>query len=187
MQIIAKAVLILFGIYTVSTILYTCDHFSRFAHTVWFSFVKYTLVIIFGFGVYQLLIKGDKWAHYLTGREELKITRELPSFATMIYRITAVLCGILIIYYAIPKIVTAVIALFDPRQFEQHKIYDDFLYATRRILMEEWPVIIRIILGFYLLFGAPHFVDWQVRKTLRYINQKTGTMPQHSPTIRKED
>lgn len=187
MQIIAKAVLILLGIYTISTILYVCDHFSRFVHIVWFNSVKDTLVIIFGFGAYQLLIKGDKWAHYLTGRQGLKITRELPSFATMVYRITVVLCGILIVYYIAPNIVAVVIALFDPRQFEQHKIYDDFFYATSHILMNEWTITIKIILGFYLLFGAPHFVRWQVRKTLSYINQKTGTTPQHSPTIRKED
>ena len=178
MLIIAKAALLLFGIYTISVILYVCESYLRFANVVWVSTVKYALVIIFGFGIYQFLNKGDRWAHYLIGRTELIITRELPSFAIMVYRITVVLCGILIAYYAAPKVVTAVIAFVDPSQFEEHKMYDDFLYATSRILMEHWTVIIKIFLGLYLLCGAPHFVHWQVRKTLRYINQKAGTMPQ---------
>ena len=187
MLIIAKAVLILFGVYTISTILYVCDYYSKFDSVVWFNSVKYALVIIFGFGVYQLIIKGDKWAHYLIGRGELKITGELASFAIMVYRITVVLCGILIVQYNITRIVTAVVALFDPSQFQEHKIYDDFLYATGRILMDQWTVIIKIFLGIYLLCGAPHFVRRQVKKTLIYINQKAGTTPQNSPTIRKED
>jgi hypothetical protein len=187
MLIIAKAVLILFGIYTISIILYVSDYFSRSTHAIWLSSIKYALMIMLGFGIYQLLIKGDRWAHYLIGRQELKITGELPSFAIKVYRITVVMCGILIVYYAAPKVVTAVIALFDPRQFEQHKMYDDFLYATSRILMDQWTVIVRIVLGFYLLCGAPHFVRRQVRKTLIFINQKTGTVPQYPPTIRKED
>ena len=187
MLIIAKAVLILFGVYTISTILYVCNYYLRSSHAIWLSSVKYALVIIFGFGIYQLLNKGDRWAHYLIGRTELIITRELPSFAIMVYRITVVLCGILIAYYAAPKVVTAVVAFVDPSQFEEHKIYDDFFYATGRILMEQWTVIIKIFLGIYLLYGAPHFVRWQVGKTIRYINQKAGTMPQYSPTIRKED
>ena len=187
MLIIAKATLILFGIYTTSTILYVCDSYSRFGHVVWFSLVKYALVIIFGFLVYQLLNKGDKWAHYLIGRQELKNTGELPSFALTIYRITVVLCGILIAYYAVPKTVTAVIALFDPSQFEEHKMYDDFFYATSRILMDQWTVVIKIVLGIYLLCGAPRFVHWQAKKTLSYINQNSGTISQHTPTIRKED
>lgn len=187
MLIIAKAALILFGIYTISTILYVCDYFSRSTHAIWLSSVKFALVIIFGFVIYQLLIKGDKWAHYLIRRGELNIISELPSFATMVYRITVVVCGIFIIQYNLTRIVTAVIALFDPSQFQEHKIYDDFFYATGRILMNQWTVIIKIILGIYLLYGAPRFVRLQVKKTLIYINQKTNTIPQHAQTIRKED
>jgi len=187
MFIIAKATLILFGIYTISTILYVCDSYSRFGHVVWLSLVKYALVIIFGFLVYQLLNKGDKWAHYLIGREELKITGDLPSFAITVFRITVVTCGILIIYYAVPTIVKVVVALFDPSQFEEHKMYDDFFYAASRILIDQWTVVIKIVLAVYLLCGAPRFVRRQVKKTLSYINQNSGTIPQHTPTIRKED
>ena len=177
MLIIAKATLILIGIYMISIILYVSNYLSRSTHDIWFSSMKYILVIILGFGIYQLLIKGDRWAHYLIGRGKLKITGELPSFAIMVYRITVVMCGILMVYHAAPKVVAAVISLFDPSQFQEHKIYDDFLYATGRILMYQWAVIIKIILGIYLLLGAPRFVRRQVRKTLRYLNQKDGTMP----------
>lgn len=177
MLIIAKATLILFGIYTISKILYVCDYFSRSTHAIWLSSVKFALVIIFGFVIYQLIIKGDKWAHYLIGRGELKNTGDLPSFALTIYRITVVMCGILIVYYAAPKVVTAVIAFFDPSQFEQHKMYDDFFYATSRILMDQWTVVIKIVLGIYLLYGAPRFVHRQVEKTISYINKTASTTP----------
>ena len=187
MLIIAKATLILFGIYIISTILYICESYSRFSHNVWISSVKYSLVIIFGFVIYQLLIKGDKWAHYLIGRQELKNTGELPSFALTVYRITVVLCGILIAYYAVPKTVTAVIALFDPSQFEEHKMYDDFFYATGRILIAQWTVVIKIVFGIYLLCGAPRFVRRQVEETLSYINKKTDNMPHYEKNTRKED
>jgi hypothetical protein len=51
-----------------------------------------------------------------------------------------------------------------------HTIYTYPLFTYQSVL----PWIVRLICGVYLLCGAPHFVRWQVKKTLQQCKDQTG-------------
>jgi hypothetical protein len=178
-HIIAKAALTAIGIYVISIIL---DGFNilRDALRLYFQWLVpryspsylswllwrlnrlpyYLILLFFWVFAFLLLIRTDNWAHRLLGLKKLEIAHDFPQFAVSVCRITAVFCGVLLIYYAVPTITPLIRNRFEPEEMR----YSGLTLAN----------LTRFVLGFYLVYGAPHFVRWQVNKTLEYINQKAN-------------
>jgi hypothetical protein len=175
MHIIAKAALTVVGICVISIILdgfgppllpvyLKPDYYPFFLS--WLierldRLPNYFLVLLSLFFSYELLVNTDKWAHKLLGSTELPITSDFPLFALGVYRCTAVFCGIVLIYHTVPTIEPFIRVYLEPEKMYKYEL--------------TFSKLIHIILAFYLICGAPHFVGWQVGKTLKYIRQKGGT------------
>ncbi|HLB74312.1 MAG TPA: hypothetical protein VJJ98_09865 [Sedimentisphaerales bacterium] len=114
-----------------------------------------------GLVVYALIWKADFLSAKITGIYESDQAEVwwLP-FA---FRLASVCAGILLLSWSISSL-TSIIATYvrmaDPR------------FANRPMPWERLVGgIIQLPLAIYLVCGAPHFVNWQVRKTLEHCGQ----------------
>lgn len=121
------------------------------------SFIVITAVI-----AQQLLFRADKWADKIIGTSDSdRIENHIP-WLPVTYRIVLVCCGILILYWTTPQIFGLINRVLIGFQYKEAD------YRPPQLAV--WPslasYVIRMCFGAYLLFGAPHFVRWQVTKTL---------------------
>ena len=124
-----------------------------FAYLLSFIFaIAYAVLII-----YVLFYKANLLTGKIVGAEAEALNQIwwLP-FA---FRLTAVFSGILYLYWVIPSIVSMVyVHLWAARQGAIPAAWLTWSHVVSYIIL--------LALGIYLLCGAPHFVRWQVRKTL---------------------
>jgi len=120
------------------------------------SFVLVTVCL--SLAIYALVWKADFWSAKIVGADE----RDGPDiwWLPFAFRLASVCAGILYLSWAISALVSIIgsyIQMMDPgfvfRPLPWHNVVG-------------W--VIQLGLGIYLLCGAPHFVRWQVKKTLEH-------------------
>ncbi len=120
---------------------------------------------------YFLIYKRDKWADKLVGTSDLSATSARIDWLPVAYRLVSVAVGLLCVYRFFTHIVYAAgryIAATGTNTVYQQQ-YKDL------IIRELLGLMILIPIGIYLLCGAPHFVRWQVKKTLELCKEFGGS------------
>jgi len=115
--------------------------------------IVYPLLIIYFF-----IYKNDFFAEKIAGFEEPK--KAQVWWLPFSFRLTAVLAGIFYLYWLVPTIIKAFQEFLIARQHDFESPYNELSFG--KVL--GWVALGAI--GVYLLCGAPHFVRWQVRKTI---------------------
>lgn len=125
------------------------------------------LIVIIG---RELIGHGDKWACRIVAHAQEYEAEEKTNWLPTAYHIIAISLGILFIWWTIPYIVqsAAFFLLSLKPGYEQ-------LYTTSRAISTLITVIVQLIISVYLLCGAPHFVRWQVKKTLELCEEFGGS------------
>jgi hypothetical protein len=138
------------------------------------SFVASASMIILAVIIaWQLIARGEKWACRIVAYAQDYEAEEKTNWLPMTYRIIAIGLGVLFIWWAIPSIfvlVTYAKSILPSSNAGYKQLYTGHLLLTQFI-----SVILRLIMAVYLLCGAPHFVRWQVKKTLEFCNEFSGT------------
>ena len=117
------------------------------------------LVIIYaGLIIYLLMYKVDFFIEKIVGAEEPEQARVW--WIPFAFRLTSVFAGMLYLYRVVPRIISTIHAYIFA---VQHNFENPSPYLSWSVILS-WVVL--LALGIYLLCGAPHFVRWQVRKTL---------------------
>ena len=117
--------------------------------------------------MYVAYLKADSWAGRLTCEDETaRAGASSPGFA---FRLVSVAAGILLLYWLIPSVVATA----------QGYLRDWTAEAGDTQMFGGWPRrsfawVFQAVLAVYLLCGAPHFVRWQVRKTLEQCGRVEG-------------
>lgn len=130
-------------------------------------------IILIVIVAWQLIMRGDKWACKIVAQAQDYEAEEKTNWLPATYHIIAVGLGILFIWWTIPYIFQLLyyIKLAQPSSNGQYRqIYS----AGYRVLPTLISVIGRLIITIYLLCGAPHFVRWQVKKTLQLCEEFGG-------------
>ena len=130
--------------------------FSIYEIAFGISMLLYTAIV-----VYLLIFKADKWAVKIAANQQDEQPPAKTPCLPAAFRIIAVFSGILYMYWLIPTIISTI---------QSHILIKD----TGPALVHRPPLdgskvatwIVLLVLGVYLLCGAPHFVRWHVRKTL---------------------
>jgi len=127
---------------------------------------------------YFLIYKRDKWAKKLVGTSDLSAATDRIDWLPVAYRLVSVAVGLLCVYRFFTHVVydagRYIAAMGINIVYQQHyktvyqQQYKDLI--TRELL----GLIILIPIGIYLLCGAPHFVRWQVKKTLELCKEFNG-------------
>jgi hypothetical protein len=116
------------------------------------------IIVCVGLVIYALVWKADFWSAKIVGADE----RDGADiwWLPFAFRLASVCAGILYLSWAISALVSIIgsyIQMMDPgfvfRPLPWHNVVG-------------W--VIQLGLGIYLLCGAPHFVRWQVKKTLEH-------------------
>ena len=122
-----------------------------------FSLVYLVLIILL------LLCRVDKWTTRIVKPMEQDGKKQQIFWLPVAFRLVAVFTGIFYLYQIIPTIVSDII---------RHISWLGYSETAPRFHLEKvfnWLII--LALGIYLLCGAPHFVRWQVKKTLELCSQ----------------
>lgn len=125
------------------------------------------LAIVVG---HQLLIKGDKWASRIVSYGETNQPQISTHWLPTTYRLVFILAGILFTYWTLPSF----FALVSSFLLNALPSYGHYLNMSPKAYF--WArfvsFMIKLALTVYFLYGAPHFVRWQVKKTLEYCKKE---------------
>jgi len=186
MQIIAKTALTVLGIYTILTFcrLYAPPYLGPEGdlpilwHVAFFSgFTPLAaLVILF------LIFNNDGIARKIAGLGPIPDRHTQTAWLIESLRVGLVLTGLMLLPKSIPAIVSIFSNSFSLGRFPY------VLGASSRTGFEYTYNLIRTVLALYLVCGAPHFICWQVRHSLRrFGDMEPVEAPDSSHADIKED
>ena len=182
MQTIARIVLVAIALYFILEIAKSMFQSLYFIGKVGKLSLVSSLMMLLAIGfmivliviiAWQLIVRGEKWACKIVAHAQEYEAEEKTNWLPTTYHIIAIGLGILFIWWTIPYIFQLLyyIKLAQPSSNGQYRQ----IYSGYRILPTLISVIGRLIISVYLLCGAPHFVRWQVKKTLELCKEFNGT------------
>jgi amino acid transporter len=135
---------------------------SSILSIVLFLFISLCLAVC----VYLLIYHRDKWARNIVGTTDLPDPDVEIQWLPVAFRLIAVVVGLFCLYSFVTKIIWVVQRLAMAKATSSSPGYRQIF--TSKILSAEQILgwLILLVIGIYFLCGAPHFVRWQVKKTL---------------------
>jgi hypothetical protein len=138
---------------------YSKDHGNR--SDIFLMCAMLLITILITSVIANILKKRDKIAEKMVGVEQVQNPVSQIEWIPFAFRLTSVIAGMYCFYRAVSSITTLtshVTANWSSyRQMESGWL----------IMLKEYSfVFILVAVGIYLLCGAPHFVRWQVKKTI---------------------
>lgn len=115
--------------------------------------------------IYLFIYKSDKLAEKIVGTFELPTPEAQIQWLPVAFRLVAVSAGVICLYRFIAWGITIA------RSYAMAKA-SNFEHAARFLRFEQiagWLIL--LVIAIYLLYGAPHFVRWHVKKTLEQCKQ----------------
>jgi len=149
------------------TLLSDARYESSTLSIVLFLFISLCLTVC----VYLLIYHRDKWARNIVGTADLPNPDFQIQWLPVAFRLVAVVAGLFCLYRLIVKIIWVVVRLSMAKATSSSPGYVQ--YFTSKLLTVEQILdwLILFVIGIYFLCGAPHFVRWQVKKTLQHCKQ----------------
>jgi len=137
---------------------------SSILSIVLFLFITLCLAV----SVYVLIYHRDKWARNIVGTADLPDPDVQIQWLPVSFRLIAVVAGLFCLYKLVVKIIWVVLRLAmtkGPSSSPGYRqIFTSKVLSAEQIL--EWLIL--LVIGIYFLCGAPHFVRWQVKKTIEH-------------------
>ena len=145
-----------------------------------------------GFGLYSILIysvlyllitavliyifirKRDFLAEKMVGKTELPPPDKNIDWLPTAYRLMSVTGGLLCLYRSTSVIFSTLSRYFYVKNYNTAD-NSSLIYPYNIQLSQLLSYLILFIAGIYLVCGAPHFVRWQVKKTLEFCKDITET------------
>lgn len=173
---LARIILISLGVYILLYAGYTVIMsipfwvFSAFRdYGLWALISIFLLIAFYVLVIYLLFKKADFWAERIVGSGEQRAEPSSINWIPVVFRLAAVFAGICILYWTIPNIILSIHTYISAR-INDIRFVSDFIGIKRWI---GW--IIELAFGVYLICGAPHFVRWQVKKTMEQVEGSSET------------
>ena len=140
---------------------------SSILSIVLFLFISLCLAVC----VYVLIYHRDKWARNIVGTPDLPDPDVQIQWLPVAFRLVAVVAGLFCLYRLVLNIIWVALRLAMAKGQSSSPGYVQ--YFTSKILtveqMLDWLIL--LVIGIYFLCGAPHFVRWQVKKTIEQCKQ----------------
>ncbi len=116
--------------------------------------------------IYVLIYHRDKWAQKIIGTADLPDPDAQIQWLPVAFRLVAVVAGLFCLYRLVVKIIRVVLILSMAKATSSSPGYRQ-IFTSKGFAVEEmlgWLIL--LVIGIYFLCGAPHFVRWQVKKTI---------------------
>jgi hypothetical protein len=180
LRAIARIVLIGLGVYFVLQTLLTILHsvammpFLAYSKTqIPIMIILLAIYIVITLAVIYFLFRGaNRFSDKIVKQENIDDTQ--ISGVAFAFRLVCVITGVLFLYWTIPNLIVTVSAYISNMSDEsvQRRIYTGMSSKT-----DIAKYVILLGLGIYLAYGAPHFVRWQVKKTIKQCNKTIEQQP----------
>lgn len=144
---------------------------SRYESSI-LSIVLYLFIFLFlAVSVYLLIYYREKLARNIVGTADLPDPEVQIQWLPVAFRLVAVVAGLFCLYRLVVNINSVVLRLAMAKGQSSSPGYVQ--YVTSQVLNIEQILswLILLVIGIYFLCGAPHFVRWQVKKTLEQCKQ----------------
>lgn len=195
MQIIAKTILTVLGIYAVVTLWRSYPgqyHYPNEAPVIlqvlWLlAFAVLTVLIM-----YLMVFDNDYLCHKMAGAEDDSAGAERQALLAKSLRIGLVFAGLMLLPKSVPTMIKIPKLFFLIRPAVSDMITSRDLANILKLSWAEWfrniYSFLRAILAVYLVCGAPHFVRWQVRHCWRAESRTSQkSIADSHATIRKDE
>lgn len=142
---------------------------------IFYAQLKYWLAMAVGIAfalvlLYILIWKADWVIERLIGKDDIENAKSLSPGG--VYRLAMVIMGTMYLYWSI-----STFASIAGRYFSEWGRYEgEFMWPIGELLGR----VLMFFIGIYLLTGAPHFVKWQVKKTLEQCEKLNANMTNDS-------
>ncbi|NIP22878.1 MAG: hypothetical protein GWN67_02735 [Phycisphaerae bacterium] len=142
-------------------------HKSSILSGVLYLFIFMCLAV----SVYLLIHYRDKWARNIVGTADLPDPDVQIQWLPVAFRLVAVVAGLFCLYRLVVNINSVILRITMAKGLSSSPEYVQ--YVTSKVLNFEQILswLILLVIGIYFLWGAPHFVRWQVKKTLEQCKQ----------------
>jgi hypothetical protein len=124
------------------------------------------VAVAIGLLVYFFIYRNDKLTKKIVGPEQLSEPDSQIEWLPVAFRLICIASGIYLLNTVIweTTYVISQLAAFTSHTYANYKVFYTYApFSFGNIL----PWIITLAIGIYLVCGAPHFVRWQVKKTLQ--------------------
>ncbi len=129
---------------------------------VLFLFISLCLAVC----VYLLIYHRDKWARNIVGTADLPDPDVQIHWLPVAFRLVAVVAGLFCLYRLVLKIILVVQRLAMAKGSSSSPGYRQIIISNVLSVEQILGWLILLVIGIYFLCGAPHFVRWQVKKTI---------------------
>jgi len=170
-HLIARLALVILGLFVLNESLRSPFLFlkvsSREVAPAWSRIAGLTIFSIVCFGlVFELLFNADMWAAKMTGPPNGSDIEASHLWVVAGFRVVLCFCGLLILGANITFIVKAIaFVLTGPRLITEmvvHQYVDGKFVMGLGRWMELVASVAKVVLGAYLVYGAPQYVRWQL-------------------------
>ena len=115
--------------------------------------------------VHFLIIKREKLAQKIVGDTDTPTSTNPAAWLPLAYRLACVTVGLILTYHVIWNFVAEIYRYTTMKNLASTQARQMFSGGFSQINLSS---LIMLPLAIYLLCGAPHFVRWQVKKTLEF-------------------
>ncbi len=180
-QIIAKTILTVLGIYAVVTLygfypgryVYRPDKMLMLQEFA----LLCTFTILLGFVAYFMVFHNDRLSGKLAGPGEPLDTATESAWLVKSLRVGLVFTGLMLLSGSAPTLVKIAKAFFLIRPAVNEIIISKSTPNMLRLSYSQWYTsiyhLLKAVLTIYLICGAPHFTRWQIKHTLGQQANKT--------------
>lgn len=122
-----------------------------------------------GLIVYLLIYKSNFWSEKIVGSVQVEKPEAEVFWVPVSFRLVSIFSGILYVFFIISRMISKIgpyIAYYISSHGERVMDLNFYQFLS-------W--IIFLVFGIYLIFGAPHFVRWQVKKTMEQFKGSSET------------
>jgi hypothetical protein len=148
---------------------------SRMEMSIWVPIALGIYAIVAAAAVYFLVRCANQFSDKIAGAEPVDDTQ--VSWLAVAFRLVCVTTGVLFIYWSVPQLMVTVFN-YIMNMNNADKSGMRTMYIGMSSITEIIKYIIMLGIGIYMAYGAPAFVSWQVKMTLK----QCGKLVEQQPT-----
>ena len=135
--------------------------------------IAFVIYIVITLAVVYFLVRyANRFSDKIVENEPIDATQ--ISGIAVAFRLVCVIAGVLFLYWTVPNLIVTVSMYISNMNNESGQRYI-YVGMSSKIDIAKYAVLLG--LSIYLACGAPHFVRWQVKKTLKQCSKSEEQQP----------
>lgn len=142
---------------------------SYFGEITGFIIILLILAVSLFVICYLFMYKRERLASVIVGKDEFPEPDIQIQWLPVAFRLICIFAGVYCLYNVISTVIVFLVRYFQLKSYSANATLGYYFNITQII---GWCLM--LIIGIYLICGAPRFVRWQVKKTLELCKNQKG-------------